>query len=120
MSSIFKTNFWMTKYYTFLLNRNEGSFLTFQTALKVLLSLFSALTFYMTVTIHPKSHAFMAKDCHLLFNIPYSRLQFKILSLFSLQIQQNIKMLSNFKTNKLIMDCSYNCYFMQTFFFNLN
>lgn len=70
MSSIFKINFWIMEDYTTLLNRNEETFLIFQTALKVLLSLLGPLTFYVTVTIHPKSHALMAKNGHLLFNIP--------------------------------------------------
>lgn len=70
MSSIFKTNFWMTEYYTILLNMKKGNFLIFQTVLKISLSLLSPLTFYYTVTIPPKSHVLMVKDGHLLFNIP--------------------------------------------------
>lgn len=49
--------------------RNEGSVLIFQIALKIFLSLFSLLTIYISVTIHPKSYVFMAKD-GLLLNIP--------------------------------------------------
>lgn len=62
-----KLNFWMMEYYTILLNRNKESFLIFQTGLKI--SFLSPLTFYVTVTINPKSHALLAVDGHILFNM---------------------------------------------------
>lgn len=66
MFSIFMINFRMIEYYTILLNRNEVSFLIFQTGLKILC--LSPLIFYVMAIIHSKPHELMAKNGHLLFN----------------------------------------------------